>query len=136
MLVQERHNSGRQKGCLIMGTHQIILANEPRLLRGLLSCVLSKQPRLDVVDEVEQVDRLPAAVERENAEWVVVSLWPDGDIPDSLVSLLQEHASLSLLGIAGDGSEVRIVGPELSEERLGDVSLAHLVAVFRGERED
>ena len=118
-----------------MGTHQIILANEPRLLRGLLSCALAKQPRLDVVEEVEQVDRLPAVVEREDAEWVVVSLWPDGEIPGFLVSLLQEHAPLSLLGIAGDGSEVRIVRSEFSEERLGDVSLADLVAVFRGERE-
>jgi hypothetical protein len=117
-----------------MRTHQIILANEPRLLRGLLGRVLAKEPRLDVVDQVEQVDRLPAAVERGNPEWVVVSLWPDGDIPDSLVSLLREHATLSLLGIAGDASEVRTVGPELSEEQLGDVSLADLVAVFRGER--
>lgn len=118
-----------------MGTHQIILANEPRLLRGLLRRAIAKFPGLDVVDEVENVSRLPSAVKQWNAEWLVVSPWSDGEMPYNLASLRKEHASLSLLGIADDASEVRILRPELPEERLCDLSLAELVAVFRGHRE-
>jgi hypothetical protein len=118
-----------------MGTHQIILANEPRLLRGLLRRAIAKVPGLDVVDEVEQVSRLPGAVKQCEAEWLVVPLWSDDKIPHNLASLLEEHGSLSLLGMAGDGSEVQILRPELPEKRLYDLSLAELVAVFRGQRE-
>jgi hypothetical protein len=118
-----------------METHQIILANEPRLLRGLLRRAINKIPGLDVVDEVENVSRLPSAVKQWNAEWLVVPLLSDGEMPHNLASLLREHASLSLLGMAGDGSEVRILRPERPEERLCDLSLAELVAVFRGQRE-
>jgi hypothetical protein len=118
-----------------MGTHQIILANEPRLLRGLLRRAIAKVPGLDVVDEVENVSRLPSAVKQWNADWLVVSLWSDGEMPSNLASLLEDHGSLYLLGMAGDGSEVRILRPELPEKRMCDLSLAELVAVFRGHRE-
>ncbi len=56
-----------------MSTKRVILANGPRLLREMLHRVINKAEHLEVVQEVLHHEELPAAIERFNPEWVILS---------------------------------------------------------------
>jgi hypothetical protein len=113
-----------------MQTSRVILANEPRLLRGMLRRAVCGAPGLEVVGEVTDLARLPPLVNQSKAQWVVVSLWPDGLVPRAVQSLLVENSSLCILGIAADGSQARIKCAESPEKVLHNLSLGKLIAIL------
>jgi DNA-binding NarL/FixJ family response regulator len=113
-----------------MQSSQVILANEPRLLRGMLKRVIAKAPGLQVVGEVTDPAKLSSLIQQTNARWVIVSLWPRGFLPSTLEFLLTEHSSLCILGVAADGSQARIKRAESPEEDLPNLSLGKLIAVL------
>lgn len=114
-----------------MQLSQVVLANEPRLLRGMLKRVIAKAPGLQVVGEATDPAKLSSMIRQTGARWVIVSLWPEGLLPGSLEALLAEHASVSILGVAADGSQARIKRHESPEEVLHSLSLARLIAILR-----
>ena len=113
-----------------MQPSQVILANEPRLLRGILKRVLARAPGLQVVGEVTDPAKLSSLIQQTDAQWVIVSLWPEGLVPSAIESLLTEHSSVCILGMAADGSQARIVRAESPEEDLHNLSLGKLIAVL------
>jgi DNA-binding NarL/FixJ family response regulator len=110
---------------------RILLANKPRLLRGMLRRVLAMDPELDVVGETNDLSALPEKVDETDADWVVVSLWSDGGESAPLQALLQELASVSVLGVAADGSRAQVRAGGTPDEILEAVSLDELIAVLR-----
>jgi DNA-binding NarL/FixJ family response regulator len=112
---------------------RVVLANQPRLLRGLLSRVLAKAPGLEVVSEQLDLSDLPSTVEQSKADWVIVSLWRDGEMPHSLENLLAEHPSTCLLGMAADGSRARVRCSTAADTNLDGLSLADLLATLRSK---
>ena len=114
-----------------MKSYRVILANQPRLLRSLLRRVLRKTGDIDVVGEVTDLESLPPAVEQTEAQWVIVSLWRNGDFPETLRSLMLEHPALCLLGLAADGSQAMVRCPGLSDTPVADLSLEGLFAALR-----
>jgi hypothetical protein len=108
----------------------VILANEPRLLRGMLKRVIARAPGLQVVGEVTDPAMLSSLIQQTNARWVIVSLWPKGLLPTVLQALLTEHSSVCILGVAADGSQARIKRAESPEEDLPNLSLGKLIAVL------
>lgn len=115
-----------------MEPQQIILANEPRLLRKLLARVFEKTPGVKVVCEVGNLAELPSAVEQTDPQWMVVSLWQQGKLPDVIKSILVQHPSIKVMGMAANGSAIAIKCPEAQERPLSDLSLSDLLAVLRG----
>jgi DNA-binding NarL/FixJ family response regulator len=113
-----------------MQLSQVVLANEPRLLRGMLKHVITKTPGLQVAGEARDPAELPILIRQAKAQWVIVSLWPEGLLPSAIESLLSEHASVCFLGMAADGSQARIKRAEAPEENLHDLSLGKLLAVL------
>ena len=112
------------------GPHRVILANKPRLLRGMLKHVLQKDPGLKVVGEVLDLEDLARTVEETGAEWVIVSLPPDGRIPERAEAVLASHPSINLLAVAMDGSQIKLkwIGPQ--EKDINCASLEDLMNVL------
>jgi DNA-binding NarL/FixJ family response regulator len=115
-----------------MEPQQIILANEPRLLRKLLARVFEKVPGVKVVCEVGDLAELPEAVEQTEPHWMVVPLWQQGRLPDVVRSILVEHPSIKVMGMAANGSAIAIKRPETQERPLTNLSLGDLLALLRG----
>ena len=109
---------------------RVILANKPRLLRGMLKHVLQKDPGLKVVGEVLDLEDLARTVEETGAGWVIVSLPPDGKIPDLAEAVLISHPSINLLAVAMDGSQIKLkwIGPQ--EKELNCASIEDLMDVL------
>jgi hypothetical protein len=113
-----------------VGSYRVVLANEPRLLRGLLSRVLQHASGIQVAGEEMDDGALSSLVEERKADWVIVSLWQDGDLPAFLQDLAAKHPSLCFLGMAADGSQARTWCSEKGEQSLCDPTLDELLATL------
>ena len=114
-----------------MQESRVILANEPRLLRGMLRRAIARAPGLRVVGEAENLDELSALLPETGAEWAIVSLWPEGLAPRALQVLLLDQPALSILGMAADGSHAKIARLVTKEEARDGLSLDELLAILR-----
>ena len=117
-----------------MQPSRIILANGSRFLHEVLKRVIKKIPDLQVVGEITDLARLSSTITETEAEWVIVSLPPDGKMPELVDSALAAHSSVRFLAMATDGSQVRIKWLESREEALDNLSLDELFAVLHRRR--
>jgi hypothetical protein len=113
-----------------MQSHQIILANEPRLLRSLFHRALGKIPALEIAGEVTNLAGLPAMVDCTDAHWVIVALSAEGGMPHVVESLLTKHPATGVVGIATDGSLVKIQCVGHPDRASSAWSLDELVAAL------
>lgn len=117
-----------------MQTSRVILANEPRLLRGMLRRVIARDPGLKIVGEVTEPSELSSLVNQSKAQWVIVSLSPEGLVPSAVQSLLVKHSSLCILGMAADAGRAKIVCKGSTEETQDGLSLDGLIAILHRRR--
>jgi hypothetical protein len=110
---------------------QVILANEPRLLRGMLGRVIRQIHGLEIAGEVTDLTQLPSVIEQSGAHWVIVSIWPAGEMPPMIEGILARYHSVRVLGMAADGSEAKLIGAGLPEKALTGLSLDDLIATLR-----
>lgn len=113
-----------------MQPQRIVLANEPRLVREMLKHVIEKSPELRIVGEVADLKRSKVFLKEAQADWVIVSLDPDGEIPNGVESLLAEHPSVCVLAVAKDASCVRVAWREHHEDRLDGLSLVEFLTIL------
>jgi hypothetical protein len=85
---------------------------------------------VEVIGEEVDPSRLPSAVEKNGAQWLVVSLPRDGKLPGFLRTLLDGHPTLCLLAVAGDASCAKIWCSSTGERVLDSVSLDDLLNVM------
>ncbi|MFN2227779.1 MAG: hypothetical protein ACK2UY_15775 [Anaerolineae bacterium] len=114
-----------------MESYRVVLSNEPRLLRGLLSRVIQQAPGVMVVGQEMDKARLSSMVAESRADWVIVSLWQNGQLPAFLRDLVSAHPSLCLLGMAADGSRARTWCQERGEQALNGLSLDEFITTLR-----
>ena len=117
-----------------MQTSRVILANESRLLRAMLRRAISRAAGLQVVGEVTDPANLSTLLNQTEAQWVIVSIWPEGLLPGTVRSLLVNHSSLCILGMAPDGSQAKIVCGDFAQETRDGPSLDDLIAILKGRR--
>ena len=111
-----------------MQSSRVVMAIESRLLRGMLCRVIGNAPGLQVVGEVADPAALTSTVEATDARWVIVSIWPDGMLPEGLKRLLATHPAVCVLGMAADGSQAKIRCAGSPEKILNGLSLDELIA--------
>lgn len=98
----------------VMGNHaiqqprRVLLAIKPRLLREMLRHAILKSPYLRLVGEVCNGRELSSMVEEKDPQWVIMSLSPDGELPDTAERLWMAEPSISILAVASDGSQVKM----------------------------
>lgn len=110
-----------------MQTKRIILADGSRLLREMLRRVIYKADHLEVVQEIDDYEELPSAIEQFNPEWVIMSLPSDHVIPGWVDIYITNYPSVRFLAVATDGSKIKMKWLEAHEEDLSDLSLRDLI---------
>jgi hypothetical protein len=115
-----------------MSEQRIILANGSRLLHEMLNRILLKTGNLRVVQEIKNQERLPNAIEKSDAEWIILSLPADSAIPEWVDKYIVTHPHVRFMAVAADGSWVRTKGLEEHEEKLDNLSLRDLIHILGG----
>lgn len=113
-----------------METRRIVLANESRLLRKMLKCVIDKSSSLEIVGETQQFSEIKRLAEKHNAHWVIVTLSSKGDIPDQINNLLIPDSAISILAISNKGEKGKIRWVDLHEETYIDWSLEEMLTLL------
>lgn len=114
-----------------MESRRVILALKPRLLRDMLRRALENVHGVQIVGEYTDRASLLAAVARSEAQWVIVSLPTDDEMPAVVDFLRTANPRLSVLAVALDGSRTRLYAHERYNEELNGMSLDDLVAVLQ-----
>ena len=115
-----------------MSEQRIILANGSRLLFEMLNRILIKTGNLNVVQEITNREHLPNAIEKSDAEWVIMPLPADSNIPEWVDNYIVGHPQVRFMGVAADGSWVKTKGYENHEEVLDNLSLRELIHILGG----
>lgn len=110
---------------------KVILANDSRLLRQMLGRVLARAAHVEVVAEVDDLQELAATVQRTGAHWIIVSLTPESEFPESVVALLQSRATTHVLAMAADGSATRVLTMEPCEQQVRILSVAEILSLLQ-----
>ena len=113
---------------------RIILVNDSRLMRDMLKKVIKKSPGLEIVTELSDLADLPETARRTKADWAIVLLQPDQEVPDLLDRVIQEQPCMRLLLMGVDGSHARMKWNEPHEVALDEKNLGELLDVLRQER--
>ena len=113
---------------------QIVLANQPRLLREMLGRVFSTTPGLQVVAEVEDATSLAEVCNKAQITWLIVTLGSDGAVPTQLPNRAKGNAFLSLMAISPDGKQVEVqttaADGNIQSYTFYDISLAVLLSIL------
>jgi hypothetical protein len=115
-----------------MSEQRIILANGSRLLHEMLNRILIKTENLIVVQEIANEAQLPTAIEKSDAEWVIMSLPADSNIPKWVDNYINKHPRIRFMAVAADGSWVKMKWLENHEEKLDNLSLRDLIHILGG----
>lgn len=118
-----------------MSEQRIILANGSRLVREMLNRILLKTENLEVVQEIGNHKMLPAEIEKSDAEWIILSLPVENNLPDWVDDYIVEHPKVRFMAIANDGSWVKTKWLEYHEEKLDNLSLRDLIHILGGSVE-
>jgi DNA-binding NarL/FixJ family response regulator len=116
-----------------MPEQRIVLANGSRLLRDMLKRILFKSDQLEVVSEVTDQKELPSVIENMGPQWVIVSLSFDNVIPPWVDSFMVNHPSVRFIGLASDGSKIKMKWLEVHEEELSGISLHDLIQILESK---
>jgi chemotaxis response regulator CheB len=123
------NSGGRQ----IMNKRRILLVTEPRLLREMVERVIEKAPGLQVVGEVDNMSELVPMIEETGADWLVVFLAPDEELPRNIQEILTSHPSVRVLVFASDGSQIEMKWVEFHAKALDRLNLDELLGVLSNE---
>jgi DNA-binding NarL/FixJ family response regulator len=113
-----------------METYRIVLATQAHLLHGMLKQVLEKAPGLEVVGETEQTDEIIDLVEKIHPNWVIVSLPPNDEIPQSLIELLTKEPMMAVMAISDDATRFKVKWPDQPEAIFAGVSLETMISIL------
>jgi DNA-binding NarL/FixJ family response regulator len=106
-----------------MSTKRVILANRSRLLREMLRRVIDQTDSLQVVQEVSDQDRLPAAIEKSDPEWVIVSIRAGEDADDRIQAWLAQYPVVRFVVLSADNSTIMIKSRASEAADLTNLSL-------------
>jgi len=113
-----------------MSDQRIILANDSRLLREMLNRILLKAEHLDVVQLVAGHEDLPAAIQQQDVEWIILSMPVDNKIPGWTDAYLQEHPFVKIMTVSPDGSRVKMKWLDKREQDFPNPTLQELINIL------
>jgi hypothetical protein len=113
-----------------MSSRRIILVNSSRLLGDMLHTVIYNATHLETVQEVSSHEELPSAIERSDAEWVIMSLPYNKSIPEWVDHYIAKHPSIRFLAVFIGSDKVKLKWLESHEEDLEDLSLNDLIQIL------
>jgi DNA-binding NarL/FixJ family response regulator len=113
-----------------MPEQRIVLASTSRLLRDMLKRILNRSDKLIIVREVTDQKELPSVLEHIHPEWVILSLSYDDRVPAWVDAFMVSHPSVRFMGLAMDGSKIKVKWLEVHEQELNSLSLNDLMQIL------
>ena len=121
-----------------MNSNPIMLAGRPRLMQDMLCQVIERTPDVHITERVRDLTRLPAALEKTEATWLVLSV-PEAwlrDLPTffALQQISATYPALGLMMIVSDRDEVRVQdgGPGQQAQGMAGQAASVRGRVLRG----
>ena len=114
-----------------MSAQRIILINASRLLGDMLRTIIYRADHLELVKKAFGNEELPSAIEKVEAEWVILSLQFDKSFPAWVDQYALKHPSIRFLAIFPGSSKVKFKWMDY-EENLEDLSLDELIRILEG----
>ncbi len=113
-----------------MKKRRIILVTEPRLLREMVERAIEKNPGLQIVGEVDDLNELRSRIQATEADWVILFSTPGQAMPAQVEDLLGAFPSVHFLMIASDGSQVEMKWVEFHARALERLNLDGLITIL------
>lgn len=117
-----------------MSAQRIILVNCSRLLSDMLHAVLCKEDHLVMVQDADNHEILPSAIETSEAQWMIMPLHSDKNIPGWVDHYIAKHPSIRFLAIFLGSSKIKLKWLDYEEE-VEDLSLPGLIHILEGHPE-
>jgi hypothetical protein len=127
----EKYNYCQVEAMIMAAGQRIILVNSSRIVGDMLKKVIGKTPGLEIVSNIEDIAKLPEIVEQVEADWAIVLLPPDDQVPKIVQHVITEQISMRFLLMGVDGSHVRMMYNEPHEVPLDEKNLADLLELLR-----
>jgi DNA-binding NarL/FixJ family response regulator len=110
---------------------RIVLADGSHLLHEMLRRILSKAKNMQVVEEIHDLRQLPEHIDDLGADWVVLSLPFNQDVPGWVDEYIAAHPYVGFLVVSSDSRRIRMKWSETHEEELDDPSLRDVMHILR-----
>jgi hypothetical protein len=122
----------KEETVMVMYAQRIILVNGSRLLGDMLRNIICRADHLEMVQEVNRCEELPAAIQSTQADWVLMSLPFEASFPRWVDDHLTEHPAMRFLAIFMGSGKVRLKWLGSPEEEMEDLSLDDLIHILEG----
>jgi DNA-binding NarL/FixJ family response regulator len=83
---------------------RVLVANQPHLVRDLISFTIADQEDLEIVGQVEDVAELSDLVEETRPDYVIISLEKPGKRPPACDSLLERYPHIKILAVTSESN--------------------------------
>lgn len=113
-----------------MSSHRIVLANEARFMRTTLRRLLDKSDQLEVVAEVDELEKIPETLDRTRADWLLISLPDEDGLPSEILHELERFPDLRVLAVSRDGSRTRVEWLEQTDHETGEFTVEKFLSIF------
>src|SRR5688572_28451648 len=118
---------------MIIDAQRIILISGSRLLGVMLHKVICREDHLEIAQEENSDEELPAAIQDTEAEWVLMALPFDTSFPHWVDGHLAEHLSTGFMAIFPGSNKVKLKWLGAAELELEDLSLGGLIQILEGQ---
>ena len=79
---------------------RVVVANRPRLMRELVVQLISEQPDIEIVAELENESEVLPVVEEIHPDFVILELGNTGECPSLCYELLRTHPETKIIALA------------------------------------
>ena len=114
----------------MMYTKRVILADGSRLLREMLHRVINKADHLEVVQEVPNLQDLPAAIERFDPEWVIISLPIAHPVRKEINAYVEAYPAVRFLFLSPHSHSLKLKWQAAVEEDLTNLTLKDFLGIL------
>jgi DNA-binding NarL/FixJ family response regulator len=113
---------------------RVLVANQPRLIRELVTATISDQPDIEVVGEVQQDSELESLVESKQPDVLIVALDRTNGLPRVCRAILDGHPQMRVIAIATDRNSSMLYWTSVHIEKQAiETSEAGVLGAIRSE---
>ena len=118
-----------------MATQRIILVNSSCLLLDMFNKVIEKTAGLEIVSHIDDLNDFSEAIKHTKAEWAIVFLSPEEQVPELVDQIIQEQSSMRFLIMGTDGSHAHMRWNEIRKLPLEEKNLQELLSIIQMEKQ-
>jgi len=83
-----------------MSAVRVLVANKPRLMQELVLAMISDQPDIEIVGQVQNEEEIENAITQTRPDFLIVALEKSDRLPRSCRTVLENHPQMKIIAIA------------------------------------